>query len=275
MEDFAVRYRNTMCAMWHFPANDQRPAVIAALRRWCRPGSKILDVGAGDGYYLANLAPRLVTAVEPDRVFRTRLEGQSGNLGCSVRTLASVQELRQEIGDEWDADLILMVHALYYLDENELRWLLARVGRRDLVLVYPDPARSVTVGFERVWGSDRSQRRLAIKSAMLGEPLEEVRADSHFRLPLDTPTDDLAFLVSHPLLQGPDSDSVMQAARTFVADRIDAWRVEGFLELPQSQVMETYRGVATAQPGEGIAGHCPWTGFCATLQPGAPRSSDS
>ncbi len=245
--DWSGRYRRVMEALWHFPDNDQRPAVLAALRNWCEQGQRVLDIGAGDGYYLKELAPRLVTAVEPDQVLQYLAQKQSASLGCPVVTLGSIDELRRGVGAHWHADLTLMVHVLYYLEESELRWLLPRVRQYDLLLVYPDPAAAVTVAFEDVLGSRRSRRRVAIKSALLGEPRETRLADTHFRLQPDTPVEDLAFLVAHLPLRGKPIQDVMHTARTFVADRMDTWRRDSFLELPQPQIMEFYSGAVLKQ----------------------------
>lgn len=238
---FADRYRAVMQAVWCHPDNDQRPAVLNTLTNWCPRERRILDIGAGAGYYLSALRPRQVMAVEPDPVFRAALQDVASAGGFPMTSFASVAALRGQCGEDWDADLVCMIHALYYLKEVELQWLLPLIGERDLILVYPDPAEATTVAFEDAIGLGYSRRRLAIKEQTLGEPCESRRIASHFRLQGDTSSDDLAFLIAHLLLRAPGVDWVLEQALAFVAERISAWRRQSFVELPQPQIMELYR----------------------------------
>jgi len=243
---FADRYRTMMQAVWSHPDNDQRPAVLNTLSSWCPPERRILDIGAGAGYYLSALRPRQVIAVEPDPVFSAALHGFASVGRFPLTTFESVGALKDSFDEDWDTDLVLMIHALYYLEESELLWLLPQIGERDLVLVYPDPAGAITMAFEDAIGVEHSRRRLAIKARFLGEPLEVRRVASHFRLQGDIVPDDLAFLIAHLLLRAQGTDWVLEQARAFVAARLGVWRREGFVELPQPQIMELY---GRARPG--------------------------
>jgi hypothetical protein len=251
------RYRAVMQAVWSHPYNDQRPAVLDALSCWCPPGQRILDIGTGAGYYLPVLRPQQVMAVEPDAVFRRALQDAASVGRFPLTTFESVGALRGSYGKDWDADLVLVIHALYYLEDAELLWLLPRIGQRDLILVYPDPAGAITVAFEDAIGVEHSRRRLAIKERILGEPDEVRRVGSHFRLQGDTRPDDLAFLVAHLSLRVPGTDGVLAQALAFVADRIGTWHRQGFFELPQPQIMEIYRCPPACSRGALARGRVP------------------
>jgi hypothetical protein len=108
------------------------------------------------------------------------------------------------------------------------------------VLVHPDPAHSVSVAFEREQGLSRSENLLKLKFEQLGAPRSRIKTLSHFVLPVGIPSDMLAFLLSHHLMNQQLESDLLQVAKHFVDKHIDKWRKGSNLKLPQSQIMEVY-----------------------------------
>lgn len=135
-----------------------------------------------------------------------------------------------------------MIHVLLYLAPDEASALLTRVcaAGKTLLMVHPDPQRSISVAFERTYGVERSSDLLRIKADLLGPPKTQTRVESHFVVPADFSTPDLAFLVSHHVLDGTLNPEILALAEAFVQKHSREWRAGPHLKLPQSQIMEVY-----------------------------------
>lgn len=243
MDYYLKRYQEVMQLVWDFPENNQRPHIISTLTRWCGIGERVLDIGAGSGYYLSTLAPSEVVAIEPNVRLRNRLCRNAKRLDIPLRSMDSITSL-----DAYDVsldsfDLVLLIHVLFYLSEAEWRYLLHVVAGRPLYLVHPDPDGAVTVAFEDFIGQSRSRLLVESKRRLLGVPSKRKRTTSHFRLPLSVDDDDLVFLVAHPLLQHGLGEDVLAAASEFVDMHRAFWIRDSWMELPQPQVIERYDAV--------------------------------
>ena len=98
----------------------------------------------------------------------------------------------------------------------------------------------MTIAFERLIGEPRWRSILVEKRRLLGRPTRRVVARTHFRVPVDTSQESLAFLVSQgSLLHGSES-RILAAAASYVHDNIGEWRRGDVYELPQWQLLETY-----------------------------------
>jgi hypothetical protein len=238
--NFEQEYARVFSLMWRVPYNDQRPAVLMHLEKKLL-GRAVLDVGSGDGYYLPAIKPQRVLLVEPNTSLRRVAVQTCRREGIAVEAKKDLKSLLFASENIRCLDLVLMIHALFYMDEEELLVFLRWVGKRSLVLVYPNSSNAITVEFEDYIGVGASRKKIALKSQILGRPQCRIVTDSHFRLPLDTDVDTLAFLVAHLLLERGLKDDVFSAARVFVNNRIENWRKTGFLELPQAQIIEFFR----------------------------------
>jgi hypothetical protein len=239
-----------MQGIWYHPLNDQRPAVL----RWLKPLRKafahILDIGPGDAYYLEQLMPKSHTVVEPNSAFRQIALEKAAALGMNTRAFWNIKEMlcsRKPVV----SDLVLMIHVLLYMKPEEIELLLPKIADKPLVMVYPWPEQAVSVQFEDAIGLDNSRERIALKQQRLSRPTARKVVHSHFRLPLDTSIDSLAYLVAHHTLDGISDNKKLDAAQSFVRQRIDRWRKPDWYEIPQFQVLESYN-LATYSNDKGI-----------------------
>lgn len=233
-------YAQGMESVWTFAHNDQRPAVRTFLGRLRGGYETILDVGCGDGYYWPLLRPSKIVIIEPNAVLRQRALQVSKRLGADVQMVRDVNSLCGGYGGCGGLDLVVLIHVLLYLNVEELRMLLRWIKGRPLVLVYPDPKRAITVECEEASGMFSSQEKIEMKHALLGKPQRREVVDSHFRVPLNSDVDTLAFLVAHMMLRDGDAVKLMDTARAFVKERVEGWRKQKYFEMPQAQVMEWY-----------------------------------
>jgi hypothetical protein len=81
---------------------------------------------------------------------------------------------------------------------------------------------------------------LSLKAEILGPPRTQTRTKSHFVLPPDFSNADLAYLVSHHVLDGTLDDDILAAAEEFVRMHRAEWQAGPHLKLPQSQILEIY-----------------------------------
>jgi len=196
-------YDAVMRDVWNHPANEQRPAIRRWLMSNAARGEEIIDIGAGDAYYIDDLQPKAYVAVEPNSLLQERTRQAAAQTGVTCVLFSSVTELLGTRAID-HCGLVLMIHVLLYLAPGEATALLTRIRATGitLLMVHPDPDRSVSVAFEREHGFDRSAKLLQIKLDTLGPPRKQTRVESHFVLPADFAPPDLAFLVSHHVLDG-------------------------------------------------------------------------
>jgi hypothetical protein len=224
--------------VWDFAENDQRPAVLDWIQR-CRPAGAVLDIGPGDVYYMNVLRPHACILVEPNALLRAEATAKCRALCSDVGAFALVADLLKQ--DPAPAfDLVLMIHVLFYMAPNEIEQLLGALKGCRIAMVHPLAERSVTVEFEESIGMTACRDRMTQKQRLLGPATSSQTSDSHFRLPIHATDEDLAYLVSHPTLEGPDADARLAAARQFVRHRRKQWTRTHYIELPQAQVLETY-----------------------------------
>ena len=234
------RYVRTMKHVWDSAHNDQRPAILEWIAR-CRPAGKLLDIGPGDAYYMATVQPSSCVLVEPNVVLRGIAKSHCASLCIDVRVYSSVAQYLQEALPRPSCDLVLMIHVLFYMTHEEIEQLLLAIGGRRLAMVHPTLEDSVTVEFEESIGLNDCRNRVAQKHRLLGMPTTRASSRSHFRMPLSATDEDLAFLVAHPTLHGPHWQKRLDAALMFVRERRPRWVRSDYLELPQAQVLETYK----------------------------------
>ena len=233
------KFPSILSQMWMHPLNDQRPAVLDWLSPYTGSMGHVLDIGPGDAYYLKFLSPREFTFVEPDQAFRRLVHSAAQDFGIPSKSYQSVQSL---LGTSQllHFDTILLLHVVFYLTEDEITTLLASLPRIPCFIVYPDPMDSISVEFENSVGLTSSKNKISILHSLWGMPNSKKTVQTHFRLPLEIELDQLAILISHHLPKVHMSKDLMTKARSFVSDNIEKWQKPGFIELPQSQIMEVY-----------------------------------
>jgi hypothetical protein len=211
------------------------------LRKEVGLDSAILDIGSGDAYYVSDLRPRTYAAVEPNLLLRAQTRLTALAVKVNVSMYSTIPALLTSTAIE-NSEIILMIHVLLYLAPDEAFNLLSRVRAtgKKLLIVHPAPERSVSVMFEREYGLHRSVNLLKLKSAILGPPRSQTCVRSHFVLPSDFSNADLAFLVSHHVLEGTLDDDILAAAEEFVRVHRTEWQAGPHLKLPQSQILEVY-----------------------------------
>lgn len=239
--DYNHRYRCVFSRVWSPLLSDQRPSVRDWLRLNSYQGGAIVDIGAGDAYYLADLLPTIYTAVEPNPLLQKLTKQAATDIGATCSIYGSISEIIRSTAIE-DAEIVLIIHGLLYLAPEEASALLShiRAGRKRLFIVHPAPERSVSIAFERECGFEQSSKLLKLKSEILGLPTTQTCAHTHFVVPANFSTADLAFLVSHHVLDGKLDPNILNAAKKFVRKHSPGWRVGPYLKLPQSQIMEIY-----------------------------------
>ena len=239
--------REVMAVMWGDPRNDQRPVIRSWLRSLVSVGQSVFDIGPGDGYYIPLLKPSRFRFVEPHQYFRTVTERRAKLLGIQEESFASVGAVPR--GDLGRADLILMSHVLFYLEDLEIQRIADERDSADLIMIYPDPDEAITVAFEDEIGSRWSRSRVLLKELLFGCPVLRARRETHFRLPSTVDRRVVAFLISHSSMVGRFDERILELAMRFVDARWGSWVNDGFLELPQAQVVEMYR--PQSRPGCG------------------------
>lgn len=233
------QYQRVMRRMWQHPENTQRPSVLNWLERFQGPSYHVLDIGLGDAYYVSLFRPRHYTIVEPNGALRRLACTQAARLGIRTEVFSAVAELlrTQQVQA---ADLVLLIHVLLYLQEEEIGPFLSAIAKKPILMVHPSPEMSTTIEFEESLGLTRSRDLIGLKERILGQPAEHQIAMAHFRLALGTNIDDLAFLIAHPLLDGSQDEERLEQARAFVIKRLGHWRRHSYYEIPQAQVLEAY-----------------------------------
>lgn len=232
------RYARTMRRVWAFPGNDQRPAILEWMTRFTSAGV-VLDVGPGDAYYMDMLRPAACTLIEPNSELRSEAARKCNQICSKVGIFSSVDDfLRHKTDVKYD--VLLMIHVLFYMHESEFKHLLSRIKARHIAIVHPDPQRSITVDFERSISRCHGDKMVSLKKKILGEPTSSQFVDSHFRLPINIPDDDLAFLIAHPTLTSENASDRLANAMSFMRRRKRRWLRSNYLELPQAQVLEVY-----------------------------------
>lgn len=228
-----------MSQMWNHPQNDQRPAVIDWLHALPRTYDSIVDIGPGDGYYLELLKPKKYTVFEPNASFHDDITEKCRRLEIESKIFSDI-DLLLESPELKQSDLVLMIHVLFYMEVDQIKKLLMAIREKPIVMVNPLASKSVTVQFEQLAGINRSEQRTKIKEEILGEPSKRETADTHFRLPLETKTDSLAYLISQLLLDGSNDEKFLSLAKSLVTDNESNWKKADYWELPQAQLMEVY-----------------------------------
>ena len=238
-ESFNQRYAKVMRSVWNHPHNDQRPAIL----RWMKPlsgnYSSVLDIGAGDAYYLEQLQPTKYTFVEPNETLRQVALAHAARLSIETVAYSTVADLLSERGTS-DACLVLMIHVLFYMERDEIKQLLPKVKGKPLLLVYPHTSLAVTMRFEESLGLNESLEKIEIMRSLLGRPQTQQVTRSHFRVSLSADLDSLAFLVGHRTFSSSNYVEKMTLARSFVMRQKHLWKCPNWFELPQAQVLESY-----------------------------------
>lgn len=237
------RYRRCMGKVWMHPDNDQRAAVLSWLPSRIPAGAAIVDVGAGDGYYAPVLRPRRYLVAEPDLALRRRCLAACEGLDMEAAFFPSLVRLFAS-GLAGDAEVVLLVHSLFYLSFEELQFTLRLVQGRSCVVVYPDPDTSATVRFEDEIGSRRSRALVDAMRASLGPPKDSTRVATHLRFPYRTRSSDVAFVLGHLMLRDASGTGILAKALAYVREYRTNWRTaDGGWALPQSQIMEWWQRV--------------------------------
>jgi hypothetical protein len=234
-----AQYQEVMSQMWNHPHNDQRPAVMNWLHTLPHTYDSIVDIGPGDGYYLEFLKAKKYTVFEPNVSFHDDITEKCRRLGIESKIFSDI-DLLLESSELKQADLVLMIHVLFYMEIDQVKKLLIAIQKKPIVMVNPLASKAITIQFEQLAGSDRSAQRTRIKEQILGEPSRRETADTHFRLPLETRIDSLAYLISQLLLDGSDDEKFLSLAKSLITDNESNWKKEDYWELPQAQLMETY-----------------------------------
>ena len=237
--EFDLQYIHVMQRIWNHPENDQRPAVLEWLKPLQGIFTHILDIGPGDAYYLDHLKPKRYTVVEPNLTFRKMARERANNLKISAYEFSSVKSFlnRRTLHGY---DLVMMIHVLFYMKLREIEMLLSKIVSKPLVVVYPSPECSISTQFEAAIGLNCSRKRINLMQELLGRPDTSKLITSHFRLPLDTPLESLAFLVAHHMLDRKWDDDKIDAAKSFVLQKEHLWRHPFGYQIPQYQVLEYY-----------------------------------
>lgn len=240
-------YVSVMGQVWAHPFNDQRPTILHYLSALRARFARVLDVGAGDAYYLGHVAPKRYTIVEPnERLYDTSL-AHARALGIEYRGFRSVGELIAN-GEAGDFDLALLIHVLLYLNPREIRELFPKLAGMPLVMVYPWPSYSTTVKFENSIGIDISLRKIGLAHKFLGQPHGRQIVRSHLYMPPTADIESLAFLVSHCALGSKYDKWKVMRAQEFVLRNISSWREAEGYKIPQSQMLESYNCHLPADP---------------------------
>lgn len=238
-----ANYIRCMRKVWSHPDNDQRAAVLEWLPPLVPAASVIVDIGAGDGYYATTLRPRRYLFVEP----LSELSKHCGeNLeGANVETkgFRTVTDLFES--GRWEsADIVLVVHAVFYLTPSELEIVASIASGRPCAMVYPDPDQSAAVAFEDATGCGRSRGTVAHKARLFGKPTSRQVAHTHLGFRPGTRARDIEFVLSHLQLREPGAEGVAKAALSHVRDRRTAWwQGAAGWEVPQAQIMEYWSKV--------------------------------
>lgn len=235
-----ANYVACMSQVWSHPHNEQRPAVIDWLDGVVPPKKEIADIGSGDPYYIGILRPQSYAFVEPLATLRKRCVTRVRALGIEGKGFHSIDALRGSVA--WSrCDCILLIHSLYYLNEEELDSVHRLSARRMCVMVYPDPAAAETVAFEDCIGVSYSRRLVAQKERLFGEPTSRVRVPTHFRLSSRVSENQIAFLMSHVLDKKGWRPACEQAALRYVRSKRESWyRENDGWRIPQAQMMEVW-----------------------------------
>jgi len=237
--EFDLQYTAIMQRVWNHPENDQRPVVLSWLKPLQGVFAHVLDIGPGDAYYLDYLKPKRYTVVEPNLTFRKMARERADDLKIPMRVFSSVKSLLNQRTLR-GYDLVMMIHVLFYMKLREIEMLLSKIANKPLFVVYPSPECSISTQFEAAIGLNRSRERINLMQELLGRPYESKVITSYFRLPLNTPLESLAFLVAHHTLDRKWDDDKIDAANSFVLQRMHLWRHPFGYQIPQSQVLEYY-----------------------------------
>jgi hypothetical protein len=230
-----------MSRMWHHPENEQRPAVLEWLQKTVPPGRDVVDIGAGEAYYIDALRSARYAFVEPIQTLRRRAGDRAGLAGIRAPSFTSVAALQRS--RVWErCNCTILIHSLLYLTDQELESVAELANRTLTVFVYPDPCAAVTFQFEDSVNIDQSRRLVALKDRLLGPPSSRVEVDTHFRLPATTTDSEIAFLVSHTVLRRPLQPVVAKGAMQHVRLNRASWHHgDAGWKLPQPQIMEVWR----------------------------------
>jgi hypothetical protein len=235
-------YVEVMRQVWSHPLNDQRPSVLEWLAQ-LRLGftNRIVDIGAGDAYYLSQLRPREYSFVEPNSALHQTALAHAAALRIKSQGFFSIKDIISSDVVE-KADLVLIIHALLYLDIDEIESLLPKLRRKLLLLAYPFAARSTTIQFEKLIGKSPSMQKIKLKARLLGRPTTQRVADTHLYLPPSADVDCLAFLIAHRVLNGTGDKEKMILARKFLTRRLGVWKCPAGFKIPQTQILEMFSG---------------------------------
>ncbi|MDB5260105.1 MAG: hypothetical protein JWN37_336 [Candidatus Nomurabacteria bacterium] len=239
--DYSRKYAEVMKKMWSNPYNDQRPCVLSWLNKYCKEFQTVLDIGPGDAYYLQQIKPKRYWIFEPNDILAEITKKKVESLGIEFKRFKTIKEaLDPENLSQVDA--VLMLHVLLYMEIYQIEVVLNTAKDKKIIMVNPSPGGAVTIKFEESMGNFRSQERIRLKEAILGNARYHEIAKTHFRLTPEIPLGDLSFLIAQLSINASITDThvVIIKANNFIKEHIKEWKKKNYIELPQEQVLELF-----------------------------------
>jgi len=145
-------YERVMRMVWENPLNQQKPCIHKWLMQYCNNFQEcILDIGAGNGYYLSSVHVKNIIAIEPNFILQNKLKGKCNEENINLKIFNNLNEyLNSRV--KVKISYILLIHTYLYLKEHEIDLYISIARNSDSIIVTPSPERSVSFLFEESIG---------------------------------------------------------------------------------------------------------------------------